>query len=252
MKTASSSALPRYHLIDAIRAVAILNMIAYHLCYDIFCVYGMDPFFWHRTGAVIWERFICCMFIIVSGISMNFSHHGYRRGILVNLCGFLITLVSVLVLPSQAIWFGVLNLLGCAMLITFALRKVFSRLDPFVGASVSFLLFMLSYRVPKGGIGLFSYPLFSLPRALYDVRFLAFLGFPSADFSSADFFPLLPWLFLFFFGFFLWRCIERSGLAATFYFRVPVLDFIGRHSLLIYLVHQPVLYAVCFLIFGYL
>lgn len=242
----------RYSLIDAIRAVAIINMIAYHLCYDIFCVFGVWNDFYKAVPFIIWERFICCTFIIVSGMSINFSSHGYRRGIIVNLCGFLITIVTVLIMPDQAIWFGVLNLLGCAMLITFALRRELSRIKPIIGALIFFILFMLLYGVPNGYIGFFGFPLIRLPDALYQFRWLAFLGFPSKDFLSSDYFPILPWIFLYLFGFELWRLIAEKGHDRFFRVRVPVLDFIGRHSLMIYLIHQPALYAVCWLVFRFI
>ncbi len=242
----------RFCLIDAIRAIAIINMVAYHLCYDIFCNFGVWPNFYRAVPFIIWERFICCTFIIVSGISVNFSHHGYRRGILINLCGFLITIITVLFMPDQAIWFGVLNLHGCAMLITFALRRELSRIKPLIGALIFFVLFMLLYGVPNGFIGLFNLPLIHLPDALYQYRFLAFLGFPSWDFSSSDYFPLIPWTFLYLFGFELWRLIAEKGYDRCFRKKIPVLDFIGRHSLSIYLIHQPLLYGVCWLIFSFI
>ena len=242
----------RCSLIDAIRAVAIINMIAYHLCYNIFCVFGVWVDFWKATPVVIWERFICCTFIIVSGMSMNFSRHGYRRGIIVNLCGFLVTAVTVLFLPDQQIWFGVLNLLGCAMLLTFALRKALSRMRPIIGVVLFFLLFMLTYGVPHRHIGLFGYPLTALPDALYGIKWLAFLGFPAEGFYSADYFPIIPWVFLYLLGYQLWRLIAQKGFDRFFYRKVPVLDFIGRHSLVIYLIHQPVMYGACLLIFSLL
>ena len=239
----------RYSLIDAIRAVAIINMIVYHLCYDIFFVFGVWEDFILSTPLYIWERLICCTFIIVSGMSMNFSRHGYRRGIIVNLCGFLITIVTVLISPDQAVWFGILNFLGCAMLITFALRHELSRIKPIVGMAVFFILFMLFYGIPDRFIGVFSYPLIPLPDALYQYRWLSFLGFLSDDFFSADYFPLLRWIFLYLFGYQLWRFIAEKGYDRCFTKRIPVLDFIGRHSLIIYLIHQPVLYGVCYVIF---
>lgn len=239
----------RYSLIDAVRAVALLNMIAFHLCYNIFVVFGLWPRFYLATPVVIWERFICCTFIIVSGMSLNFSRHGWRRGIIVNLCGFAVTAVTVLFMPDQAIWFGVLNFLGCAMLITFALRRELSRMRPAVGVIVFFILFMLCYGLPRGFIGLFGYPLYYLPETLYQYRWFAFLGFPPSDFISADYFPLLQWIFLYLFGYQLWRLIAARGYDRFFCRRVPVLDPIGRHSLLIYMAHQPVLYGLCCLIF---
>lgn len=240
----------RYSLIDAVRGVAIINMLAYHLCYDIFCVFGVWPDFYRAAGTVVWERFICCTFIIVSGVSLNFSRHGYRRGLIVSLCGLAVTAATLLFLPEQAIRFGVLSLLGCAMIVTFALRNALRRINPIMGMLVFFLLFMLCYGIPRGYLGLFAHPLIRLPEAMYRWRWLAFLGFPDRGFASADYFPILPWIFLYLFGYQLWRWLERRGFDRWFLRGVPALDFIGRHSLIIYMAHQPILYGVCYLILG--
>ncbi len=239
----------RYSLLDAIRAAAIVNMIAFHLCYNIFCVFGVWEQFYLHPLVMVWEHLICFTFIIVSGMSINFSRRGYMRGIIVNLCGFLITVVTVLFLPEQRIFFGILNLIGCAMLITFTLRQELRRIRPPVGTIVFFLIFMLCYGVPYGYFGIFTYPLLRLPEALYQYRWLAFLGFPDKSFFSADYFPLIPWVFLYLSGFELWRWIEQKKRQRVFLRRIPVLDLIGRHSLLIYMLHQPVLYGICWLIF---
>ncbi|MBQ6153280.1 MAG: DUF1624 domain-containing protein [Ruminococcus sp.] len=239
----------RYNLIDAIRGIAIINMIAYHLCYDIFVVFAVDENWYLTTGATIWERFICYTFILVSGVSMNFSKHPYKRGIIVNLCGFAITAITAIFMPSQVIWFGILNLIGCAMLITAALKPVYEKLPPIMGAVGFFLLFSFFYGVPKQFLGFFNFRLIPLPEGLYQVKFLSFLGLKSTDFYSADFFPLLPWIFLFFAGFFLWKTLKTFRATELFRQRIPVLDLIGRHSLPIYLLHQPILYGICYVIF---
>ena len=239
----------RYSLLDAIRAVAIVNMIAYHLCYNIFCVFGVWEEFCFDPIVKIWERLICCTFILVSGMAINFSRHGYRRGIIVLLCGWLITLITVFVLPEQQIWYGVLNLLGVGMILTTALKKPLSRISPLAGMIVFFLLFMLCYGIPYRSVGVFGIPPVKLPDTLYRIRALAFLGFPDDRFSSGDYFPLLPWIFLYLCGFELWRWIAKTGWDRFFTRRIPVLDFIGRHSLIIYMAHQPILYGLCRLIF---
>ena len=239
----------RYSLIDAIRAFAIINMILFHLCYDIFVVFGVWKKFPFAVPAIIWERCICFTFIIVSGISMNYSHHGYRRGIIVNLCGLLITAVTLWMTPDQPIWFGILNFLGCAMIITFALRRPLCRMEPLLGMIIFFLLFAFFYRIPQRSLGFFSIPLIRLPDALYESVWLVPLGFMPKGFFSADYFPFLKWIFLYLFGYQLWRFIEQKGLDRLFYRRIPVLDFIGRHSLIIYMAHQPLLYGICYLFF---
>ena len=239
----------RYSLFDAIRGFAVINMVLYHLLYDIFAAYGVWTDFAFSAPFFIWERFICFTFIIVSGMSVNFSKHGFRRGITVNLCGFAVTVVTVLIAPEQSIWFGVLNFLGCAMIIAFTLRNELRRIRPVVGMIIFFILFMLCYGIPQGHIGIFSYPLIKLPDSMYQFRWLSFLGFPSSDFYSTDYFPILQFIFLYLFGFELWRFIEQKGFDRFFRKKIPVLDFIGRQSLIIYMVHQPLLYGICWLIF---
>ena len=238
----------RYSLIDAIRAAAVINMILYHLCYDI--LYFFTD--WMTTNATdpfpVWERMICVTFIVISGVSINFSRHGYRRGIIVGLCAMLITLATYIFTPQMTIRFGILHFLCVAMLLTTALRSLLDKLDPLVGMILSFALFMLCYGIPTGFIGIFSFPLLSLPEALYRYKWLSILGFYSKDFFSADYFPILQWIFLYHFGYHLWRSLKAKQLDRFFYRRIPVLDLIGRHSLMIYMIHQPILYGACYLI----
>ena len=65
-------------------------------------------------------------------------------------------------------------------------------------------------------------------------------------FASSDYFALLPWLFLFWTGFYLYRL--RPEIPALPDIRLPGLSVISRHSLLLYLLHQPVLYAALVLL----
>ena len=82
----------------------------------------------------------------------------------------------------------------------------------------------------------------SLPRALYANLFTAALGFPPAGFYSSDYFPLLPWVFLFWAGYFAWYWVRRlPGLTL----RLPLLSRLGRLCLPVYVLHQPVCYALC-------
>ena len=249
MKTKTSTP-DRYNLIDVIRAAAIISMIAYHLCYDIFIVFHADPSLEEQPLFCLWERSISFTFIIISGICVHFSRNVCKRGVIVLLCGFAVTAVTVLFVPTEQIWFGILNMIGCAMLITRALQRILDRLSPAVGMAVSLSLFALTYGIPFRYLGFFSIRFAEAPAFLYSCRYLAFLGFPSEGFFSADFFPLIPWMFLFIFGYCLWRYLVLRGRDRLFYRDVPMLSFIGRHSLIIYLLHQPVLYLICALISG--
>ena len=82
-------------------------------------------------------------------------------------------------------------------------------------------------------------------------RWLYPVGFMYQGFSSADYFPLMPWLFLFIMGTVLggWCLKNRENRILTAPLPAPM-TFLGRHSLLIYLIHQPVLYGLSFLLWG--
>ena len=245
------AASPRYRLIDGIRGFVAVNMIVYHILYDLFCVYSMEPGFAAHPAAAAWERWGSFTFILISGISIYFSRHGYRRGLIVLLGGAAITVLTLIFLPSEIIWFGILHFLGFAILVTFALRKVFLRIVPTVGAGISLPLFALLYGLPDGYIGFFGARIANLPAALYTSPWLAAFGLPSKGFYSADYFPILPWIFLYFCGFFLWRIIMEKGWDSFFLRRIPVFDRIGRYCFVIYMLHQPLIFGVCYIIFGH-
>ena len=71
-----------------------------------------------------------------------------------------------------------------------------------------------------------------------------FLGFPPADCYSTDYFSLLPWCFLFLTGYFLRRVQLDRQARPERDIRLPVFSTLGRHSLLIYLVHQPLVFGL--------
>ena len=240
----------RYRLIDALRGLALVNMLVFHFLYDCFMVYGFDTRWALYPGVVVWERYICVSFIVISGISLNFSRHAYRRGLIVNACGLLITLVTALVMPEQIIIFGILNLIGCSMILTQAARKLLDKVNPFVGAAVSFILFAFFFGVSEQYLGFFNLRLLELPDSLYRANYFAAFGIHNNDFFSTDYFPLFAWFFLFVFGFFLWRVFCALRWEKVFKINIPVLGFIGKYTLWIYMIHQPVLMGICFLIFG--
>ncbi len=242
----------RYGLIDTLRGFALINMVLFHFCYDIFVVYGVDRWWFTYTGVIIWERFICVSFILLSGVSLHFSRHACRRGLIVNACGLLITAVTALAMPEQAVWFGVLNLIGCSMIITRFCQPLLDKINPFPGAGVSLALFAVFYGVPERCIGFFNIKLFEVPDFFYQFKYAAFLGFPGEGFRSSDYFPIIPWVFMFLLGYYLWHIVRRYRAEEYFRRGLRPLSFCGRHSLLIYLAHQPLLMGICFLIFGYI
>lgn len=161
------------------------------------------------------------------------------RGLMSFFGGAAVSLATLLVLPETPVQFGVLTFLGSAALLTIPLRP---------GLALSFALFLVPRDVNKGFLGLAGVPLLYLPRNWYANTLSAGLGFPAPSFVSSDYFPLLPWLFLFWAGFYLYRL--RPETPAVPDIRLPGIGAIGRHSLIVYLLHQPVIYGLLALIFS--
>ena len=92
-----------------------------------------------------------------------------------------------------------------------------------------------------------------VPEFLYRNLFTAYLGFPAPGFYSTDYFALLPWAFLYLCGYELHMIFRATGAIDAPILRkgFEPLAFLGRNSLLIYLLHQPVLYAFV-LLYSYL
>jgi uncharacterized membrane protein len=85
---------------------------------------------------------------------------------------------------------------------------------------------------------------------LYQYPVLAPIGFPAADFYSADYFSVLPWIFLYFTGYHLGKILfANEGFLRLGSHKIPFLSFLGTKSLLIYIIHQPVCYGIVWLIF---
>lgn len=236
----------RIYWIDNVRALALISMILYHGVWDLVYLFGMDWGWYEGTPAHIWQQSICWTFILLSGFCWSFSKNPLKQGILVNLCGFLVTFVTILFDYDSRVIFGVLNLIGTSALLLILFRPVFEKLPAVCGAVGMFLMFMLTYRINYRSIGIFSIELWELPMQLYRNLFTAFWGFPKASFYSTDYFSILPWSFLYFTGYFLHRMWKSLNLPCPSFFnrKLAVLTWVGKNSLFIYLLHQPVIFVI--------
>lgn len=230
----------RLSKLDALRGITLLSMIAYHTMWDLVYLYGEDVPWYAKTPGFVWQQSICWTFILLSGFSWSLGHHHFKRGLTVFFAGALVTLVTCLFMPEEVVWFGILTFMGSAMLLMIPLDRLFGKRNTaflLISALISFALFMVTGNISSSGF----------PGGNY---FTTFLGFPFPGFFSTDYFPVIPWFFLYFTGYAASRITPEKYKAHLVDSICPPLEFIGRHTLIIYLLHQPVIFGITNLIFS--
>lgn len=237
----------RFWEIDFLRGIAIIMMVLYHLLYDLhyFADYNVNVYsgFW-----MYFARITAIIFLFLVGLSLGVSfsrtkkiHENrnklfikyLRRGLKVFFWGLIITLVTRIFLGNAFVIFGILHLIGISIILAYPFRKL-----RYWNLLIGFLFIFLGAYL-KG---------FS-----FDFYWLSWLGFRPAQFYSVDYYPLLPWfgvvLIGIFFGNLLYSDSTRRFQLAdiSFFSGIKVFCFLGKHSLLIYLLHQPLIIAVLYL-----
>lgn len=160
--------------------------------------------------------------------------------------GLLVTAVTLAVMPQNRVVFGVLTCIGSCMLLLVLLNKFLKKIPGVAGALASFTLFVLTRNVNRGYLGFESWKLAALPEEWYRNLLTAYIGMPSRSFYSTDYFSLVPWFFLFVTGYYLYAvCKKYNWLRKEVWqTKLPLVDYLGKRSLLIYLLHQPVIYLI--------
>lgn len=235
----------RFWEVDFLRGVAILLMVLYHLVFDLnyFAVYDIDVSsgFWLAVA-----RAAASLFLLLVGLSLTLSHSRARllgqedrfRLRLLKRSGWIlslaigITIVTYLFIGKGFIVFGVLHLIGLSLLLAYPFLRL-KRANIIFG-----LLFVL--------LGIY------LQNISVSFPWLLWLGVAPPDFYSVDYFPVFPW-----FGVILVGMGLGSQLYPGYRRRIPVPDisasplvralaFLGRKSLAVYLIHQPVMIAIIY------
>jgi uncharacterized membrane protein len=218
--------------IDMARGILIILMIILHTLFNLEYFYK-KPINYSYGFVDMIRIIVASSFIFISGISTFFSRSSLRRGLIVLSTAIIITLATYILNKEEYIVFGILHMLAICMLISPALKKLKKR-----------WLFIL----------LVELILISLIISNIQVKsnYFFMFGLRNKDFISLDYYPLLPWSFFFVAGILLGKTIYREK-KSIFSFQVKdnFISFLGRHSLLVYLIHQPVILAIMFLFSNY-
>lgn len=242
----------RIYLLDELRGFAILCMVVHHAFYDVGFVLKLDWGYRVFDFLCIFQPIFWAIFIIISGICSRLSRNTLRRGLIVFAGGAAVTLVTAVIMPAMGItgaeiYFGILSCLGSCMIITGLIMPLIEKSNEKVGMLVSALLFLATYSITSSRTLFFG--LVKLPDVLFSTDITAPLGFHTEYFASADYFSLIPWFFMFLFGAFVGKYAKAGSFPAfTYKSRSKFFQKVGKNSLWVYLLHQPALYLIMYII----
>lgn len=240
--------LNRVGALDTLRGFAIIFVMLYHLLYDLIFFCGMEiPFFFSKEMDIIHNFFLVILFS-VSGICAGFSKNVLRRGAVLFLLGELLTLATAAFSPDNLIVFGVLSCFGTIMLLYGVISPTMKRLPQIAVFAVFAALSVIFFNFHRNGTLYFIVDTVTpeLPR---DRLFLYPIGISSSDFYSSDYFPLVPYGFIFLAGTALSDTFKNGGLPKIFYsMKLPLVNFCGRYSLWLYIIHQPLFLGIAYML----
>lgn len=238
----------RYAEIDMLRGVAIVMMVIYHLMFDL-AYFGVTDVIFTNPFWFYFQRATAGLFITLVGVSLVLSTAQHRRkgmpdreifkqmavrGLRIFAWGMLVTVVTGVVFGRElAVKFGILHFIGVATILAWPfLRLKWFNLMAWIGL---WLMWHWLQTVTVAG------------------SWWIWLGLQPANHMYVDYFPLIPWFGVVLLGVFLGNLLypdgkRRFSLIGHPARATPWLGLLGRHSLTIYLVHQPLLIGLLMLV----
>jgi len=218
--------MQRIRWVDDLRGVAIVLMVVFHFCYDLRYFGYVD---WDVPNGAYWWPFrylILTLFIFAMGVSLRLAHgegirwqkFGIRLGQLLLAAGA-ITLMSVYMFPAAWVYFGILHFLAMASIIGLIFVPV-----PLAALGAGLLVLLLYWS-----------------GAIHNQWPFAYIGWLPAN--TEDYVPLVPWLGVTFLGVAAGAIAARVELSRMLFWVPGWVRFAGRHGLIIYLVHQPIMFS---------
>ena len=215
--------------LDFLRGVALILMIYFHIIVDLNEMYNINVSYLSGVNYYI-GKISAILFMLLSGISSSLSRNNMKRGLRVLASALVITAVTYLYDPKLTIVFGILHFLGICMLLYPLLSKMNKYLLIIIGTGIILLEKWFLKISPSTDI-------------------LSPIGIYSHSFTSADYYPLVPWMGVFLYGIVLGKILySRKQSLFSFGYKDNIINITGRNTLIIYIVHQPVIILILYVL----
>jgi len=239
--------IKRFWEIDFFRGFFIILMILFHILYDLnhFNILKIN------FDSIFFQSYIyinATPFLLLVGISLTISYNRAKktlvdkqlftkflfRGLKIFCYGLIITFITWLYLDEGFIIFGILHCIGLSIILAYPFLKI-QKFIPLTGISLTAIGFILKTMT-------------------FDFYWFLWLGFIPTTFFTVDYFPLLPWFGVVLIGIFIGNTFYKENKRTfnlkdmSIFMPVKFICFIGRHSLVIYLIHQPIVIGLIHLI----
>jgi len=240
MTTTLTQSRSRFALVDALRGLAIAMMFVYHFSFDLNYFGFIKTDFYRDPFWLNFRTLIVSTFLAVMGISLYLAHHNQlqwqkylRRLAILLACALLVSISSYLMFPRSMIFFGILHFIATATILALPfVRWYWTNL--FAGIAIIILGSQVQH-------------------PFFDQASWQWIGMMTHKPVTEDYVPLFPWFGVVLLGIFFarWACngqhfppfSQWQGRFAA----ARLLRFAGRHSLLIYMLHQPIFIASLYL-----
>lgn len=220
----------RINEIDVARFIAIVLMIIYHIVYDLSEYTDINV----NINALVWEivgKTAAFLFIFISGVCSGIGNDTVERGMYVFSWGMVTTFITYIFDENQYIRFGILHLLGFSMIISLLIRRLNTFLK-FVIAASAVILGWTFNEITSNFIIL-------LP-----------LGITYKDFTSFDYYPIMPYISLFIMGIIFQEIFYKNKRSKFKIKSNYFIRYVSSNSLTLYILHQPVILLILRLLGG--
>lgn len=222
----------RYPLIDAARGVAILAMVVFHFAWDLYFLGFIDTDISSHPFWTTFQKTIVSSFLLLAGVSLWLAHGRgirwrkfLRREAMLVAAAIAVSIGTWIAFGEYFAFFGVLHALALFSLIALAFLRLPALLTGAVGVAIIVLPLLVSFPIMRE-------------------RWLAWIGFWPIPPSTADIVPVFPWLGVTLIGLALAKRLE--GRPFWTWPAPKWLGWLGRWSLVIYLLHQPLMYGALY------